>query len=187
MSQAAVASKSAVAAHGGRVPGLLRWSPVAWVGLLGAVAALGGARAWLAAMAGSHLHAPRWELLAHAKPLIQVHLAGAVTALLVGTVLLAGVKGTALHRALGWTWVVAMAAVALSSAFITESHPGRWSLLHVFTGWTLIALPMAVAAVRRRNIALHRRLMTGLFVGGLALNSFVAFLPGRLLWRVVFG
>jgi uncharacterized membrane protein len=29
--------------------------------------------------------------------------------------------------------------------------------------------------------------MTGLFVGGLLIAGVFAFLPGRLMWRVVFG
>lgn len=144
-------------------------------------------RYWAREIPHLHLHAPRWALLTQAKPLIQVHVVAASTALLIGTVLLVGVKGTGRHRVLGWVWVAAMAAVALSSIFIRETNHGGWSFLHLFTGWVLLALPVAVAAVRRRKLALHRRMMTGLFTGGLALNSLIALLPGRLLWRVIAG
>lgn len=137
--------------------------------------------------ASVHLHAPRMELLLHTRPLIQLHLSAALVALAVGIVLLAGVKGTRLHRTLGWTWVAAMFTVAASSLFITESHPGRWSFIHFFSGWTLIALPMAIAAIRRRDVRLHRRLMTGLFVGGLLVAGAFTFVPGRLMFQVFFG
>ena len=136
---------------------------------------------------GVHLHAPRLDLLLHTKPLIQLHLTAALIALVDGTVLLAGVKGTGLHKTLGWTWVVAMFTVAASSLFITESHPGRWSFIHFFSGWTLIALPMGIAAIKRRNVRVHRRLMTGLFVGGLLVAGAFTFVPGRLMFAVFFG
>ena len=193
MSEAAVATKPAHTAPSPRWTGRAgRWGPsglraAAWVGLILAAGGFAGVRYWSWALAHTHLHAPRWALLVHAKPLIQLHLAGAVGALGIGTALLLGVKGSRLHRTLGWTWVAAMLTVAVSSLFITETHPGRWGVLHFFSGWTLISLPMGLAAVKRRDIRLHRRMMTGLFVGGLALNSFIAFLPGRLLWRVVAG
>ena len=46
---------------------------------------------------------------------------------------------------------------------------------------------MAVYAARRHRVASHRRTMTGLFVGGLLVAGGLTFLPGRLMWRVVFG
>ena len=45
---------------------------------------------------------------------------------------------------------------------------------------------MAVYAIKRRKVAMHRRAMTGLFVGGLLIAGAFAFLPGRLLWNVFF-
>lgn len=73
------------------------------------------------------------------------------------------------------------------TAFITSLNQGRWSLLHLFTGWTMIVLPIAVLAARRRNVARHRRSMMGLFYGGFAINLLIAFIPGRALWRMFFG
>ena len=46
---------------------------------------------------------------------------------------------------------------------------------------------MAVAAARRHKVRLHARLMTGLFTGGLVLAGLLAFMPGRLMWRLVMG
>ncbi len=133
------------------------------------------------------LHAPSWNLLAHAPHVIQFHIAAALTALITGSVLLAGVKGTALHKRLGWAWVLAMAATAASSLFIKVINPGHWSFIHFLSGWVLIALPMGIVAIRRRNVAQHRRLMTGLFIGGLIIAGAFTFAPGRLMFRVFFG
>jgi uncharacterized membrane protein len=88
---------------------------------------------------------------------------------------------------LGWTWVVAMGATAVSSLFIRAINPGAFSLIHLLSGWTIVALPMAVYAARRHRVAAHRRAMTGMFVGGLILAGLFAFLPGRLMWAVFFG
>lgn len=132
-------------------------------------------------------HAPDWRLLMAAAPVIQLHVVAAITALAIGTVLLIGVKGTRLHRTLGWAWVVAMGATAVSSLFIRTINPGGFSLIHLLSGWTIVALPMAVYAARRHRVAVHRRAMTGMFVGGLIVAGLFTFLPGRLMWAVFFG
>jgi uncharacterized membrane protein len=134
-----------------------------------------------------HLHAPHLGLLAAAPIQIQLHVAAVTTALAIGVVLLLGLKGNTVHRTLGWLWVVAMATAAISSLFIHRSNPGGYSFLHLFAGWTLIALPMGVFAARKHNVRLHGRTMTGLFVGGLLIAGAFAFLPGRLMWQVAFG
>ncbi|WP_428153572.1 DUF2306 domain-containing protein [Brevundimonas sp.] len=135
-------------------------------------------------------HAPDWRLLLTSPPAIQIHVAAALTALAIGVVLLIGVKGNRLHRTLGWTWVLAMATTAVSSFFIHRLNPGGpggFSLIHLLSGWTVIALPMAVHAARRHRIADHRRAMTGMFVGGLIVAGVFTFLPGRLMWAIFFG
>ena len=133
------------------------------------------------------LHAPDWALLAEQAPVLQVHIAAATVALVIGIVLLAGVKGNTLHRALGWTWAVSMATVAISSIFIRNINDGAFSLIHLFTGWTIIILPMALHAARRHDIANHRGRMTGLFVGALLIAGMFTFFPGRLMWHVFLG
>jgi uncharacterized membrane protein len=101
--------------------------------------------------------------------------------------LLAGVKGTRLHKTLGWAWVIAMGTTAVSSLFIRVLNPGHFSLIHLVSGYTIIALPMAVAAIKRRDVKAHRRLMTGLFTGGLVIAGAFTVLPGRLMWTILFG
>ena len=76
---------------------------------------------------------------------------------------------------------------ALSTLFITSLNHGRWSLIHLFTGWTLIILPLAVIWAKRRDVARHRRAMMGLFYGAFAINLIIAFIPGRTMWDLFFG
>ena len=141
----------------------------------------------IAQIAHVHPHAPRWDLLAAAPAIIRLHIAAAVFAFLIGSVILIGVKGTALHKALGWSWIVCMGTTAVSSLFIKVINPGHWSFIHFLSGWVIIALPMAVVAIKRKNVKMHRRLMTGLFVGGLVIAGAFTFVPGRLMFQVFFG
>lgn len=161
------------------------------VGLIFAAAAakgLGAAEVLdVVTRAGGRLHAPDLGLLAAAPVAIQVHVGAVSLALAVGITLMLGVKGTTVHRVLGWTWVAAMATAAISSLFIHRINADGFSFLHLFAGWTLIALPMGVFAARKHNVRLHGRTMTGLFVGGLLVAGAFAFLPGRLMWQMVFG
>jgi uncharacterized membrane protein len=134
-----------------------------------------------------HLRTPEFWRIAAAGPVIQLHLAGVAVAILIGAVLLVGVKGTLVHRTLGWSWVLAMMTAAVSSLFIREINHGHLSFIHVLSGWTILALPMGVAFARRHRVKAHARMMTGLFTGGLVLAGLFAFIPGRLMWQVVFG
>ena len=134
-----------------------------------------------------HLHAPDWRLLTQAGLPIKLHLGAALLAFAIGVVQLVGVKGRGLHRVLGWTWVLAMGAAAVSSLFIRMINHGAFSFIHLLSGWVIIALPMAVWAARRHKVDFHRKMMTGLFTGGLIVAGALAFFPGRLMWDLFFG
>lgn len=144
-------------------------------------------RAVIAAAQGARLHAPDLVLFAALSPAIKIHLLAALAALALGAVLMSVRKGRAFHRAAGWAWVALVSVTAGSTLFITALNHGKWSLLHLFTGWTLIVLPLAVVAAKRREVAKHRRSMMGLFYGGFAINLAIAFIPGRALWQMLLG
>ena len=131
-------------------------------------------------------HAPDMTLWASVSPVIRIHLFTALGALGLGAVLMVVRKGRTFHRMAGWTWVSLVAVVAGSSIFITELNHGKWSLIHLITGWTLLILPIGVIAARRHMVVAHRKTMMGLFYGGFAINLIIAFLPGRLLWNLFF-
>ncbi|HPE47938.1 MAG TPA: DUF2306 domain-containing protein [Hyphomonas sp.] len=118
---------------------------------------------------------------------IRLHVAGALAAFGIGAVLLSGVKGTRMHRLLGYTWVAAMAVTAISSFFIFGLNGHNFSPIHGLSAWTVIVLPMAVVAARRRNIRKHATDMRNLFMGGLLVAGLFTFLPGRMIWSIFFG
>lgn len=117
---------------------------------------------------------------------LQAHVIAAVSTFMIGCVLLAGVKGRTMHRTLGYVWVAAMAVTAISSFFLRDLNPGSSSFIHALSAWTMIILPMGLAAARRRNITAHRKHMTGMFMGGLVTAGLFTFLPGRMMWSVFF-
>jgi len=135
---------------------------------------------------GFHPHLLDLSLWGRQPLQIKFHVAAAVTAFGIGSVILMRPKGVGLHKALGWSWVIAMGATAISSFFIT-SFTSHFSPIHLISGWTVVALPMALFAIRRGNVQAHRRTMTGLFVGGLLLAGLLTFIPGRLMYMLFFG
>lgn len=158
--------------------------PLAAVGL--AVALVPVAGGIVRAASGGRLRAPDWGLLAAQPLVIQLHLAAAVVALVIGAMLMLMRKGVTFHRRAGWLWVSAMSIVAGSSIFITGVNGDRWSFIHMITGWTMIALPLAVIAARRHDVKQHRRFMMGMFYGGLIIAGGLTFIPGRTMWNVFF-
>lgn len=137
--------------------------------------------------ASMHLKAPELHLIAAQSPVLVTHILSALTALMIGIVILSRPKGRGLHKVLGWAWVVAMATAAVSSLFLRGLNGSSLSLIHLLSGWTIIVLPAAVFAIRNRKVDMHRRMMTGLFTGGLVIAGALTFLPGRLMWNVFFG
>ena len=124
--------------------------------------------------------------LVEAAFVIKLHVLGAVAAFVIGIVLLRGVKGSGLHRKLGYIWVAAMGLAAISSFFITGLNGHNYSFIHGISAWTVIGLPMGIAAARRKNIRKHSKDMTNMFVGGLLIAGLFTFLPGRMLWSIFF-
>ena len=139
------------------------------------------------ALAGCAERSPDWSLIGDQGAALKLHFGAAVGSLLVGAALLGGVTGRGWHKRLGWTYVVLMLATAASSFWLRELRPGGLSWIHALSGWVLVAAPGALYAARRRRIPLHRKMMLGLFVGGTIGAGVFACMPGRLLWRVVFG
>ena len=132
-------------------------------------------------------HAPDLTVFAALSPAVKIHLITALAALVLGAALMWARKGRVFHRIAGWTWVGLVATTAGVTLLITEFNHGAWSWLHLFTGWTLLILPLGVIAARRRQIAQHRKTMMGLFYGAFAINLIFAAMPGRTLWAMVMG
>ncbi|NQY12245.1 MAG: DUF2306 domain-containing protein [Henriciella sp.] len=117
---------------------------------------------------------------------IQVHVTAAISALLIGALILLAPKGIGFHKTMGWAWVIAMVITAISSFFLTGLMGNSLSPIHALSAWAMISLPFGIAAIRRRDIRQHRQSMTGMFVGALVIAGLFSFLPGRLMWEMLF-
>jgi uncharacterized membrane protein len=119
--------------------------------------------------------------------IIQTHALAAITAFVIGLVQLTAPKGTIPHRLIGWSWVMLMLTVAVSSLFIHKIRMwGPWSPIHLLSILVLVTLPLAVMHARRHDIAQHRIAMLTLFTGALVIAGGFTFLPGRIMHAVVF-
>jgi len=121
-------------------------------------------------------------------PITAIHLTAALVGLVLGAVQLARRKGTPSHRLIGRVWVAAMVVAAVSSFWIESITRGHgFSYIHILSVWTLIALTVALIAIRRRNVRLHRGFMIGSYVGLLVAGLGAVAVPGRVLYVFLFG
>jgi uncharacterized membrane protein len=126
--------------------------------------------------------------LLQAAPVIRVHAFAAIAAFLLGVIQLAAPKGTLPHRIVGWAWASLMLVIGVSAFFIHEIRLwGPWSPIHLIAIFTLVMLPVGVLRAHRHDVAAHRRTMLGLFIGGLVVAGLFTFVPGRIMYHVVFG
>ena len=124
--------------------------------------------------------------LMQVKPLVFAHLIAAVAALLLGVAILTRRKGTFSHRTLGWTWVALMTIAAASSVFIRDyrmPNVAGYTPVHLLTVTVALLLPLAIWRIRRGNVTGHRRMMTGLYIGGCIVAGLFALAPARFLGR----
>ncbi len=168
-------------------PAWTRWPGLAVVAAIFALTLWPFGPQIAAAFADFQLRAPDFSIWAGVSWVVKVHVYAALTALAIGTVIWFRPKGRGLHKTLGWSWVIAMATTAVSSLFIMEVNRGFFSFIHLLSGWTIIALPMAIFAIRNRKVDAHRRGMTGMFVGGLIVAGLLSFIPGRVMFEMFFG
>jgi len=116
-------------------------------------------------------------------PLILLHTFAALAALALGAAMFLAAKGTPLHRTAGRSWVVLMLVVAISSFWIRSN--GTFSWIHALSVMVIAMLGAAVHLAVTHRIRAHRRMMIGLYAGGLVLAGLFTLLPGRLLGRFV--
>lgn len=127
---------------------------------------------------------PFWE----ASLAVQIHVVTALIALLVGTYIFSRRKGTRLHKNLGKFWVFMMAVVALSSLFIHQLRVwGPFSPIHLLSIFVLGSLVHAVWMARIGNIDAHKRIIAGLYSGGLILAGLLTFGRDLLMHKIFFG
>jgi uncharacterized membrane protein len=114
---------------------------------------------------------------------VLVHLAFALLAVVLGTAVLLRRKGDLAHKALGWSWVCLMLAIALTSFFIQAR--GYFSLIHILSVVVLITVPLGVVHIRRGRVRAHRYTMISVFAGLVIAGAFTL-LPYRMLGQLIF-
>ena len=125
-------------------------------------------------------------------PLITLHLFLIFPCIFIGGWLLLSRKGTGIHRSLGITYMVLMAATGILTLFIpAQVGPqlfGHFGMLHLLSLLTLWSVPVAWKAIRKGDITTHRKAMLRLYVGGILLAGTMAVAAeGRYLNRLLFG
>jgi uncharacterized membrane protein len=128
------------------------------------------------------------QVVSEASLPIKIHLATVVPAFFIGGWLIFfSTKGARLHRALGAIYLVLMTVTAITAIFVRVLHPGQLSWIHLFVPLTLYGVLGSILALRRHDIAAHKRAMIGTYVGALLIAGAFTFVPGRLMHTVFFG
>lgn len=169
---------TAIGRHGGPRRGLLTVGTSDRVLAAGALLLLA---AVLVALARGHAE---WGRV---PPLVWAHLLTIMVALALTPAMLLRPRGDRLHRRLGTIWVAAMIATAITSLFVHASGPGRFSLIHVLSIWTLVQVPLIWWTARTHQVMRHRRAVRGMVIGALLIAGFFTFPFQRLLGHWLFG
>ncbi|MGG7442298.1 DUF2306 domain-containing protein [Zafaria sp. J156] len=109
------------------------------------------------------------------QPVVYLHAVAAAYVLVLGPFQLLRRRRDRLHRAVGRSWVAAMAVVCVSSFWI--GHGFSW--LHVLALWTLFSVGLGVFSILRGNVPAHRYNMLGSYLGTVAAFGFATAVPGR--------
>jgi uncharacterized membrane protein len=113
-------------------------------------------------------------------PLIATHAFSALTAILLGAwQLFFSRKGRPLHRLVGRVWVGLMLYVSVTSFWIRELRHGQFSLLHILSIVTIVAVILGILDARRGNLRGHVGNMLGSWIGLCNAGAFALAIPDR--------
>ncbi len=128
------------------------------------------------------------EPLFNAPSPIPIHGVAALIALATGALQFAMPKGTLIHKSLGYTWIVIMLVVALTSFFINEFRwVGPFGPIHLLSLLVLWGLGEGLYYARKGEIAKHRKNMRQVYFFSLILAGLFTLTPGRVMHEVLFG
>ena len=123
---------------------------------------------------------------------VKVHVLTVVPAFFLGTWLIfLSTKGARRHRAIGYVYLALMTITAIAALFIHQIAAldifYGFGPIHIFSLVTLSGVVGALRGAWSHDIALHKRSMLGVYIGGLLIAGSFAFLPGRIMHSIVFG
>jgi uncharacterized membrane protein len=113
--------------------------------------------------------------------IVWFHLATIMLALGLTPFILLRRRGNSMHRKAGYVWLAAVIFTAISTFWIRETNPGKLSLIHLLSLFTLVQLPRVLMAARRHDVVAHRRGIQFFFIGALLIAGFFTFVPGRIV------
>lgn len=123
-----------------------------------------------------------------ADPIVQFHVVCALLALVLGPVALYRRRRDRVHKLLGYSWVCAIAGVALSSFGIHSfAVIGPFSPIHALSLFTLWSLYEGLRLILSGRVIGHRIVMRNLYWYGLCVAGLFNFLPGRTMNKVLLG
>lgn len=123
-----------------------------------------------------------------ADPIVQFHVVCALFALVLGPVALYRRRRDRVHKLLGYSWVCAIASVALSSFGIHSfAVIGPFSPIHALSLFTLWSLYEGLRLILSGRVIGHRIVMRNLYWYGLCVAGLFNFLPGRTMNKVLLG
>jgi uncharacterized membrane protein len=128
------------------------------------------------------------EAITQAPIAVKIHLATVLPAFAIGTwQIFLSTKGSRYHRHLGFVYLALMMVTAIAAFFIRSVGHGSMTLIHLFIPLTFFGVVSPLWCARRGDVPGHKRAMLGLYLGGLLIAGTLAFLPGRIMHRVLFG
>lgn len=127
------------------------------------------------------------NILNSAEQPIPLHAYGAFLAVMLGGIQITRPKGTRSHKYLGYTWVLLMFWVSISSFWIqTIKIIGPFSPIHFLSIFTIFSVFEAIRSAANGNIRRHRIIMKQLYVLALIATGLFTLLPGRIMNAILF-
>jgi len=123
---------------------------------------------------------------------VRVHVLTVLPAFLIGTYqIFLSRKGAPFHRGLGYVYLTLMTTTSIAALFVHSLMPSGpffgFSPIHLFVPLTLFGVVGALRGAWTHNVPLHRSSMIGVYVGGLLIAGSLTLLPGRLMYKAIFG
>ena len=123
--------------------------------------------------------------------LAYLHLATVVPAFFIATYILMARKGTPKHKLLGKIYVTLMLVTAFVTLFmqavVGPTFLNHFGFIHLLSLLVFVTVPRAIFAIRRGDVAAHKKHMVGLYIGALLIAGTLAMMPGRMMHLWIFG
>lgn len=127
--------------------------------------------------------------IATAPFVIQVHVLFALVSVVIGPFALYRKRRDGLHKSLGYTWVSALAGLAITGFFIESDFAvvGRFGPIHALCVVALFGLANGTYQAIKGNIKAHEATMKSLWYGAVWFTGVLTLSPGRTMNEALLG